>query len=167
MPSSLPMFDCAQIHSLNVHMQENLRAGAMMIYCGESQGGSPDPTAGESMSLAQEILAPLLGGTDADLITGADQERTLSSRRHTRRLIRITRMRSSSPTTIHAASPPTRSTSPARRSPPTAARPSPASPGPTAKAHSATLLATPLFYTIALPPPGSRSGLISAAAVRA
>ena len=66
------MFDCAQLHSLNVHIQENFRAGAMMIYCGESQGGSLNPDSGESMSLAQEILAPLLGGTDADLITGAD-----------------------------------------------------------------------------------------------
>jgi len=66
------MFDCAQLHSLNVHIQENFRAGAMMTYCGESQGGSLNPDSGESMSLAQEILAPLLGGTDADLITGAD-----------------------------------------------------------------------------------------------
>src|SRR4051812_39987563 len=66
------MFDCAQLHSLNIHMQENFRAGAMMIYCGESQGGSLDPDDRESKSFAEEILAPLLGGTDADLITGTD-----------------------------------------------------------------------------------------------
>jgi len=53
-------------------MQENFRAGAMMIYCGESQGGSLDPDDRESKSFAEEILAPLLGGTDADLITGTD-----------------------------------------------------------------------------------------------
>ena len=65
-------FDCAQLHSLGIHMQENMRAGAMMIYCGESQGGSEDPDGPASQSFAQQILAPLLGGTDADLITGTD-----------------------------------------------------------------------------------------------
>ena len=67
------MFDCSQLHSLNIHMQENFRAGAMMIYCGESQGGSLDPDSNEApRSFAQEILAPLLGGTDVDVVTGTD-----------------------------------------------------------------------------------------------
>jgi hypothetical protein len=66
-----PAFDCAQFHALGLNMQENLRAGAIAIYCGQAVGGSPDAE-GEPMSFAQEILAPLLGGTDVDLITGAD-----------------------------------------------------------------------------------------------
>jgi hypothetical protein len=66
-----PAFDCAQFRALGLNVQENLRAGAIAIYCGEAQGGSPDAE-GEPMSFAQQILAPLLGGTDVDLITGAD-----------------------------------------------------------------------------------------------
>ncbi len=65
------MFDCSQISSLGVNMQENFRAGAMMIYCGQAQGGSPDAE-GESLSFAEELLAPLLGTADVDLITGTD-----------------------------------------------------------------------------------------------
>ncbi len=65
------MFDCSQIPSLGVNMQENFRAGAMMIYCGQAQGGSPDAE-GESLSFAEELLAPLLGTADVDLITGTD-----------------------------------------------------------------------------------------------
>lgn len=64
-------FDCSQIRALGIDKQENLRAGAIAIYCGEAQGGSPDAE-GEPMSFAQQILAPLLGGTDVDLITGTD-----------------------------------------------------------------------------------------------
>src|SRR6266568_951075 len=29
-------FDCSQIHALGIDMQENLLAGAIMIYCGEA-----------------------------------------------------------------------------------------------------------------------------------
>src|SRR5437762_3586141 len=66
-----PAFDCSQIHALGIDVQENLRAGAIRIYCGEAKGGSPDPEGG-SLSFAQEILAPLLGTTDVDLITGTE-----------------------------------------------------------------------------------------------
>jgi hypothetical protein len=65
-------FDCAQFRALGLDKQENLRAGAIAIYCGEAQGGSP-AFSGESSPFVQELLAPLAyGGTDVDLITGTD-----------------------------------------------------------------------------------------------
>ena len=42
-----------------------------MIYCGLATGGSPDAESPGSM-LVQEMLAPLLGATDVDLITGTE-----------------------------------------------------------------------------------------------
>src|SRR5215469_17194239 len=33
-------FDCSQIHALGIDRQDNMRAGAIMIACGESEGGS-------------------------------------------------------------------------------------------------------------------------------
>ena len=64
-------FDCAQFRALGLDMQENLRAGAIAIYCGEAQGGSPTEF-GETSPLVQEMLAPLLGTVDEDLITGTE-----------------------------------------------------------------------------------------------
>jgi hypothetical protein len=64
-------FDCAQFHALGLNVQENLRAGAIAIYCGEAVGGSPDAE-GAPKSFAEELLAPLLGTTDVDLITGTE-----------------------------------------------------------------------------------------------
>src|SRR5438445_4300382 len=32
-------FDCSKIHQLGIDRQENLRAGAIMIFCGLSEGG--------------------------------------------------------------------------------------------------------------------------------
>src|SRR5215470_9105437 len=66
-----PAFDCSQFHALGLHIQENLRAGAIAIYCGQAIGGSPDAE-GAPMSFAEELLAPLLGGTDVDLVTGTE-----------------------------------------------------------------------------------------------
>ena len=37
------MFDCSKIHELGIDKQENMRAGAIMIYCGVAQGGSTSP----------------------------------------------------------------------------------------------------------------------------
>jgi hypothetical protein len=65
------MFDCSQFNALGLDKQENLRAGALAIYCGRAQGGSSEEFEGSS-SIAQQILAPLLGGTDVDLITGTE-----------------------------------------------------------------------------------------------
>ncbi len=64
-------FDCAQFRALGLDKQENLRAGAIAIYCGQSQGGSPTYS-GTSYPFVQEALAPLFGGADVDLITGTD-----------------------------------------------------------------------------------------------
>ena len=62
-----PLFDCSQIQAFGIDKQENLRAGAIQIYCGTARGGSLDNEEGAS-SIAQEILAPLSGTTDQDLI---------------------------------------------------------------------------------------------------
>src|SRR5438552_158594 len=64
-------FDCSQIHALGIDRQDNLRAGAIRIACGEAQGGS----ASNFSELMQQALAatPLAyGGADINLITGAD-----------------------------------------------------------------------------------------------
>src|SRR5882672_8235904 len=34
-------FDCSKIHELGIDKQVSLRAGAIMIFCGEAQGGEP------------------------------------------------------------------------------------------------------------------------------
>src|SRR5438034_1639118 len=67
-------FDCSQIHALGIDRQENMRAGAIMIACGESEGGS----ATTFSELMQQILpAPLAyGGTDFDLINPGPESGT-------------------------------------------------------------------------------------------
>src|SRR6266487_4869159 len=66
------MFDCSKIHELGIDKQENMRAGAIMIYCGEAQGGAASPAHSFSQ-LVQTLLAPLAyGTTDVDLVTGAE-----------------------------------------------------------------------------------------------
>src|SRR5439155_7869338 len=64
-------FDCSQIRALGIDRQENLRAGAIMMACGEAQGGS----ASTFSELIQQVLAatPLAyGAADVNLITGAE-----------------------------------------------------------------------------------------------
>src|SRR6266481_8083502 len=64
-------FDCSQIHALGIDKQDNMRAGAIMIACGQAQGGS----ASSFSDLIQQLLAatPLAyGTTDVNLITGAE-----------------------------------------------------------------------------------------------
>ncbi len=64
--------DCSQLRALGIDKQENLGAGAIMIYCGEAEGGSPSPSIGYS-DFVQKLLAPLAyGAADVDLITGTD-----------------------------------------------------------------------------------------------
>jgi len=70
-PGLPPGFDCSQIRALGIDRQDNLRAGAIRIACGEAQGGS----ASNFSELMQQALAatPLAyGGTDFNLITGTD-----------------------------------------------------------------------------------------------
>src|SRR5438128_133596 len=49
-----PLFDCSRIHELGIDVQENLRAGAILIYCGVAKGGEPDPDRGVQ-PLVQQI----------------------------------------------------------------------------------------------------------------
>src|SRR6266705_3050582 len=70
-PGLPPGFDCSQIRALGIDRQDNLRAGAIRIACGEAQGGS----ASNFAELMQQLLAatPLAyGGADFNLITGTD-----------------------------------------------------------------------------------------------
>src|SRR5947209_5151781 len=64
--------DCSRIKQLGIDKQENLRAGAIMIFCGLSEGGKASH--GKAFSkLAKKLLSPLaFGSTDVDLITGAE-----------------------------------------------------------------------------------------------
>src|SRR5438128_1662274 len=65
-------FDCAKIRELGINKQENLRAGAIMIACGEAEGGSASP-GGAFSQIVQELLQPsAYGTTDLDLITGVE-----------------------------------------------------------------------------------------------
>src|SRR5204863_3086831 len=68
-----PGFDCSKIHELHIDTMENLRAGLIMIACGEAQGGSPAP-GNALVRLAQKLLpVPLAYGTaDVDVITGTE-----------------------------------------------------------------------------------------------
>src|SRR5437870_7453470 len=66
------MFDCSKIRELGIDKQENMRAGAIMIYCGEAQGGAVSPAHSFSQ-LVQTLLSPLAYGTsDVDLVTGSE-----------------------------------------------------------------------------------------------
>src|SRR5437899_2568082 len=65
-------FDCSKIHELGIDKQENFRAGAIMIACGQAQGGSASVFETVSQGI-QKTLAPLAyGAADVDLITGAE-----------------------------------------------------------------------------------------------
>jgi hypothetical protein len=65
-------FDCSKIHELGIDKQENLRAGAIMIFCGEAQGGSAS-AAGTDSRFVQRLIKPVgYGTTDVDLITGTE-----------------------------------------------------------------------------------------------
>ncbi len=63
-------FDCAQMHALGIDKQENFRAGVIAIYCGQA-GGSPSPSE-QTSAIVAEMLAPLLGTADVDLVTGTE-----------------------------------------------------------------------------------------------
>jgi hypothetical protein len=68
-------FDCSKIRELGIDKQENLRAGAIMIFCGEAEGGEPGeaPSSSAFSKLVQSAMAPVTyGTTDVDLITGTE-----------------------------------------------------------------------------------------------
>jgi len=62
-------FDCSSIQRLGIDRQENLRAGAIMIACGQADGVWADPDGGEAVK-GTEPLA--FGTTDKNLITGTE-----------------------------------------------------------------------------------------------
>jgi hypothetical protein len=68
-----PGFDCSQISALGIDRQDNLRAGAIMIACGQAQGGSASPATAFSQFVQSLLPSPLAyGTTDVNLITGTD-----------------------------------------------------------------------------------------------
>ena len=50
-------FDCAKIRELGIDKQENFRAGAIMIACGEAEGGSASPN-GAFSQLSKHCCSP-------------------------------------------------------------------------------------------------------------
>ena len=69
-----PGFDCSTIYEKGIDKMENLRAGAIMIACGEAKGGSAATSPlGALDQLLKKVLAPLAyGAGDVDLITGTE-----------------------------------------------------------------------------------------------
>jgi hypothetical protein len=71
-------FDCSKIQELGIDKQMSFRAGAIMIACGQAQGGgtSSVPRVSPLGALTQfikKLFSPLAyGGTDVDLITGPE-----------------------------------------------------------------------------------------------
>jgi hypothetical protein len=68
-------FDCSKIHELGIDKQMNFRAGAIMIACGQAQGGETSASSplGALTQFIRKLFSPLAygyGGTDVDLITG-------------------------------------------------------------------------------------------------
>src|SRR5437867_616036 len=68
-----PGFDCGTIPGKGIEKVESLRAGLIMIACGEAEGGSPAP-GNALVKLAQKLLPiPLAyGAADVDLVTGTE-----------------------------------------------------------------------------------------------
>src|SRR5204862_1871256 len=65
-------FDCSRISELGIDKQENLRAGAIMIACGEAQGGKSSASSALFEAI-ESALAPLAyGAGDVNLITGTE-----------------------------------------------------------------------------------------------
>src|SRR6201993_2760992 len=71
-------FDCSTIYQKGIDKQENMRAGAIMIACGQTAGGSTAATTATSTlgpvgQILQNLLAPLaFGAGDVDLVTGTE-----------------------------------------------------------------------------------------------
>jgi hypothetical protein len=68
-------FDCSTIHEKGIDKQENFRAGAIMIACGEVQGAATSATStlGPVGQFIKKLLMPLaFGAADVNLITGTE-----------------------------------------------------------------------------------------------
>src|SRR5947208_10042133 len=60
-------FDCSKIHELGIDKQMNFRAGAIMIACGQAQGGGTSAASplGALTQFVKKLFSPLVyGGTD-------------------------------------------------------------------------------------------------------
>src|SRR5882724_6290561 len=69
-----PGFDCSTIYEKGFHKMESLRAGLIMIACGEAQGGGSGSSGSAFSRLIQKLEAPLAyGAADVDLITGTEK----------------------------------------------------------------------------------------------
>src|SRR6266513_4739966 len=72
-PGLPPGFDCSTIYEKGFHKMESLRAGLIMIACGEAVGGGSGSSGSAFSRLIQKLEAPLAyGAADVDLITGTD-----------------------------------------------------------------------------------------------
>src|SRR5712691_8640033 len=70
-----PGFDCSTIHEKGIDKMENLRAGFIMIACGEAEGGSASATGTFSQFVQRLLPAPLAyGAADVDLINNPSPE---------------------------------------------------------------------------------------------
>jgi hypothetical protein len=68
-------FDCSKIQEMGIDKQENFRAGAIMVACGEVPGNSTSATStlGPIGYFIKRLLMPLAyGAADVNLITGAE-----------------------------------------------------------------------------------------------
>src|SRR6476646_8175368 len=64
-----PGFDCSKIHELGIDKMENFRAGAIMIFCGEAEGGSASAAGRFSQFVNNLVPGPLAyGAADVDLV---------------------------------------------------------------------------------------------------
>jgi hypothetical protein len=162
-------FDCSTIHEKGIDKQENFRAGAIMIACGETPGVSTSTsTLGPVGQFIKKLLTPLaFGAADVDLVTGTETSPNVVQSET------FTTANPDNPNQIVVAyndsrgATSTRSTSPALRSPPTAARPSPGSPTANGQSPFAYTLGDPVILYNSRPALGLRSGWTWAAAVRA
>src|SRR2546421_2977954 len=80
-----PGFDCATIYEKGFHKMESLRAGLIMIACGEAQaGGSRSPSSAFSRLIQKLEAPPAYGAADVDLITGtASPTHIIQPKQHT------------------------------------------------------------------------------------
>src|SRR5437773_11383497 len=68
-----PGFDCSRIKELGIDKQENMRAQAIMIFCGRAEGGTASPSGTFSQFVQQLLPGPLAyGGADVNVITGTE-----------------------------------------------------------------------------------------------
>ena len=167
-PGLPPGFDCATIYEKGIDKQENLRAGLIMIACGEAEGGSPSPADAFSQFVQKLLPAPLAplayGAADVDLITGGETSP------HVTQSETYTAANPDNPNQIvvtYNDSRTAQATTPAHHTPATAAPPSPVSTQAPSQVDTGRTLATRLLSTTNLPALSLQFFSLRAAADRA